>query len=445
MSHVLVNRDFPKVASLFLLAGLLMLAGCQTSPRIGKGSVIFLHPDGTSAPNWAIARAMFVGPDGDLEWDKLPAMALYRGHMRDSLTATSNGGATTHAYGIKVASDAYGMTAGGDRAELILDKNGNSRSVALQAIRKGIPTGVVQSGTSTEPGTGCFLTSVPSRGMHNEIAAQLIASGAQVMLGGGEQYYLPKDVEGRHGPGKRTDGRNLIKEAEAMGYVVVYDREELLTLPEDTEKVLGLFAAYHTFNDKPEEVLAEQGLPLYKKEAPTVAEMTRAALKILAKDGRQFCLVVEEEGTDNFGNNQNTPGMIEALRRADEAIGVCRQFVAEQPDTLLITAADSDASGMRMIGYPALPGREVPAKVAERDNIGVPMDGRWGTGTEPLLAAPDQFGQRLSFRVAWSNDDDVTGGILVKAEGLNSHLVKGNMDNTEIPKLMRLTLFGADQ
>jgi len=428
--------------SVFLLSIVVLQLGCQTQPATGTGSVIFLHPDGTSAPNWAVARAVYYGPDGELEWDKLPHMALYRGHMRDSLTATSNGGATTHAYGVKVASDAFGMTAGGDRAQPIVDRQGQSRSVALQAIRKGIPTGVVQSGTSTEPGTACFLTSVPARKMHEEIAAQLIASGAKVMLGGGEKYFLPKGTQGKHGQGVRTDGRNLIQEAQAKGYTVVRTRDELLNLPDDTDMVLGLFAEYHTFNDKPEEVLQERGLPLYNPGTPTVAEMTQVALRILGKGGQQFCLIVEEEATDNFGNNQNTPGMVEALGRADEAIGVCRAYIAKHPRTLLVTAADSDAGGMRMVGIPQLPGHTTPEKLPERDRAGGPIDGIAGTGTAPLVAAPDQFGQRLPFYISWANHDDVSGGILVKAEGLNSHLVRGSMDNTEIPKLMRLTLFG---
>jgi len=32
--------------------------------------------------------------------------------------------------------------------------------------------------------------------------------------------------------------------------------------------------------------------------------------------------------------------------------------------------------------------------------------------------------------------------VLVRAEGLNSHLVRGSFDNTDIARLMRLTLFG---
>src|SRR3712207_1684893 len=60
-----------------------------------------------------------------------------------------------------------------------------------------------------------------------------------------------------------------------------------------------------------------------------------------------FLLVAEEEGTDNFGNsNMNAEGIIEAGKRADRAIGVALDYAQQNPrNTLVITAADSDAGG----------------------------------------------------------------------------------------------------
>ncbi len=424
------------VVSLLSVCSLVQPASAQT------GSVIFIHPDGASAATWAATRALHVGPDSDLNWDRLPAIALYRGHMRDSLTATSNGGATTHAFGVKVASDAFGMTAGGDRAEHITDAQGRSTSVAHQALRAGVRVGLVQSGIASEPGTAAFLASVPSRRQHEDIAAQLVESGAHVLLSGGERHFLPEGTEGVHGPGERTDGRNLIAEARAAGYTVVRTRNDLADLPPSTDRVLGLFAWSSTFNDKDEQTLADRGLPLFDPDAPTLAEMTRAALDVLSRDGSQFLLVIEEEGTDNFGNKNNAAGVMEAAKRADDAIGVAQDFLVEHPETLVITTADSDGGGLRMVGIPQLPFVQSPDALPQRDANGAPVDGVGGTGTAPFVAMPDQFGQRLPFAVVWSSRDDVAGGVLVRAQGLNAHRVRGSMDNTGVAELMRQTLFG---
>jgi alkaline phosphatase len=439
---------------IMLRTTLAVVALCFIAPALAQnppqpantGSVIFIHPDGASAATWAAARNLLVGPDGDLHWDRLPHLALYRGHLRDSLTGTSNGGATIHAYGVKVAHDAYG-TYGSTRDDRALtepvDADGHSLSVAKQALRAGLPVGLVQTGTNTEPGTGCFVASVESRRMHDEIAEQLLDSGAQVILGGGEMFFRPKGATGTHGPGAREDGQDLVQRAKDLGYTVVFTRDELLDLPDDTTKVLGLFAEYHTFNDKPEEILAAADLPLYNDNAPSVGEMTDAALQILGRTGQRFLLVVEEEGTDNFGNNNHAAGVLEAARRADEAFGIARDYVAQYPDTLLLTAADSDGGGLRLIGEPQPAPGEQPRRLNRLDDNGAPIDGRDGSGGQPFLAAPDREGTSLPFRIQWSAQDDVTGGVLVRAEGLNARLVRGSMDNTELAGLMRLTLFGS--
>jgi alkaline phosphatase len=168
--------------------------------------------------------------------------------------------------------------------------------------------------------------------------------------------------------------------------------------------------------------------------------MTEAALTILSRHAKPFLLVVEEEGSDNFANVNNAAGSLEAMRRADAAYGVARDYVRRHPDTLLVTAADSDASGLELI---ALPPEQATAPLPNTTRNGAPLDGRDGSGSPPFIAAPDQFGQRLPFGIAWAGFEDSAGGILARAEGANAEaLVSGSCDNSDIYRLMYLTLFG---
>lgn len=434
-------------ASVLLIAFAIIVVsqvGCSPAVRPPTGSVIFIHPDGAAASTWATARAVLVGPDNDLNWDKLPEIATYREHVTNSLTASSNAGGTIHATGVKTRTDAYGRSAGGGDGRALVDDNGNALSVARQAIRARIPVGLVQSGTSTEPGTGCFLVETNSRHNHDEIALQLIHSDAHVLLGGGERYFLPEGTRGVHGRGTRTDGRNLIEEARERGYTVVRTRGELRNLPDDTTRVLGLFAAHHTFNEATEETLHALGKPQYDPEAPTVAEMTALALRILAQHD-QFLLIVEEEGTDNFANHNNASATIEACRRADEAIGLALDHLARYPHTLILTAADSNAGGMHAIGLPLRSDGSYRTVLPAEDSNGAPLDGIDGKETAPFLAKPDQFGTRLPFAISWAAGPDVSGGIIVRAAGLHSERVRGSMDNTDLAPLMRYALFGNER
>ncbi|MGB5675756.1 MAG: alkaline phosphatase, partial [Gemmatimonadota bacterium] len=128
-------------------------------PGPGEGSVIFFHPDGMGVNTWGAVRMMTVGPDGRLNWDQLPYMAVYTGHMKDRLTSTSHGGATTHAYGVKVLADSYGM----DGKEPLLSASGFEGSILQEAKAAGLAVGMVNSGTITEPGSGVFAASHPER------------------------------------------------------------------------------------------------------------------------------------------------------------------------------------------------------------------------------------------------------------------------------------------
>jgi alkaline phosphatase len=89
------------------------LLGVLASPLVhAAGSAIFIHPDGMGANTWMATRLHAVGVDGRLAWDRLPQVALYVGPALDAVNQSSNAGATTHAYGVRVDLEAYGTLRG---------------------------------------------------------------------------------------------------------------------------------------------------------------------------------------------------------------------------------------------------------------------------------------------------------------------------------------------
>jgi alkaline phosphatase len=402
------------------------------------GNVIFIHPDGTGLSDWNALRFLKVGPDSELNWDKLSNIGLYQGHIRNRATASSNAGATIHAYGVKADVDDFGMIDG----QIPVARSGEKLSIMKEAMKKGIVVGVINSGSIEEPGTAVFLSSNVKRANYNEIAKDVVQSGAQLIFAGGEDFLIPEGTTGRHTTnGKRKDNLNLIQWAKANGYEVVFTKEELMKLsPRKIDKILGVFASRSTFNDETEEYLKEKNLPNYSQSAPTLAEMTKFAIEFLSSKG-QFLLVVEEEGTDNFGNRNNANGKLEALSRADDAIGVALEFVGKNPNTTLITASDSEAGGLEVAGYEIEDIEEIKT-LPERDRNGSPLDGAEGTSTRPFISKPDRYGNVFPFAIAWSCYGDVTGGVVARAHGLNANRMNGKIDNTDIYRIMYLTLFG---
>jgi alkaline phosphatase len=471
-------------------------APAQTGAPGEPGNVVFLHPDGSGPNHWQAARSYWYGPDAVMPWDRMPELAVYRGHMADQLVGTSNGGATVHAFGFKVnGPGSFGTDVSGSGAaqetRLIDSLSGYPGSIMREAGNARHPIGVVNDGTLPEPGTGAFLAEVGNRNDFEAIALQMLEGRpgeddrrAHVLLGGGERHFLPAGEQGVHGPGTRTDGRDLVEEAEDAGYVVVRTREEFEDLedrlrrrPNYAPRVLGLFASFHTFNDRNEEQLVADGLvdpsidaadkrsnlilfgskpgtPGY--DPPTVAEMNRLALEVLDRQaerrGRPFLLVSEPESVDNFGNTNNAIGTLTALRRSNDAIEEIRRYT-ERGDTTVLTAADSDASGLQLINQrraddgglanvgfaPVNPAFGLPA-------VGNPVDGLTGRGTRSFEAEPDQFGQRLPFGILWVSENDVQGGIVSRAEGQSAELLRTQFrerfDNVDVYRFLYRSLFG---
>lgn len=408
----------------------------EVNPQVGNA--IFIHPDGASVATWSAMRLWAVGPDGDLNWDRMEEIGVYRGHLTNSAASTSNGAAGVHAFGVKMPHESYGMF--GESAAISL--SGKPYSVMAEAAREGMATALINSGHIAEPGTGVFVANAAKRQDADTITLQIIESGTDIILGGGEALMLPAGVLGRHRvPGIRRDGRNLIDHAKELGYTVVYTRDELLAVPSTTEKVLGLFTPSHTFNDRTEQWLRLYGYPPpYDTVAPSVAEMLQVTLRLLDHKQKQFLVVLEEEGSDNFSNVNNATGTLTALARADTAIGVALEYVERDPNTLVLTVADSDAGGMEVHAVKRPEEFDVPLELTSFS--GAAMDGPEGSGSTPFRSMPDRFGNRFYFGIVWADTEDLMGGVVARAHGLNSALLPPSVDNTDIYRMLYATLFG---
>jgi alkaline phosphatase len=180
-----VNRSDVFLLAATSTAALSVAAHAQqaatTAPAAGQrpNNVIFFHPDGAGINHWTFLRYMQHGPDGETEWDKLPGMAVYSCHLSDSLTDTSNAGAATHATGVKVHAASFGL----DRNnQPVRAASGETATIAEEAIRAGRAAALIETGPIAEPGTAAFVAKTPRRGDVDEIARQLIESGARVIM-----------------------------------------------------------------------------------------------------------------------------------------------------------------------------------------------------------------------------------------------------------------------
>jgi alkaline phosphatase len=368
------------------------------------------------------------------------------------------------------------------------------RTVMEEARDENFTIGIINSGTISEPGTGAFLSHVTERSDHCGIIQQIVQeSNADLILGAGEKYFLSTNDTSFHpNPAnnltkdKGECDTNMIDIAKRLGYTVVYNKTQLQNIDvSNVSKVLGIFAYDDTYNDVSENDLYDRGIGagmtsigtcnevcrLYEPYAPTFDEMVKFGINFLDKHSEKgFLLVAEEEATDNFGNdNMNAEGIIEAGKRADRALGVALEYADQNiNNTLVITAADSDAGGFGIFSDQQEHNKEYPVldangcideplsysldPMVEQGEQNTMIDGITDfnitkaqvNGTtvfceKPFLAKADQFGNELFFHTLWfpGGGPDVGGGTITRAFGCNADdEVKGTVDNTEITRII---------
>jgi alkaline phosphatase len=371
-------------------------------------NVIFYAYDGTGYEDFAtadfVARRIVGTP---LRYHAFLSGGLTGTMIPSSLTAwvtDSSAASTAWSTGRKVVNGAVAMYPDGRELTTIMD-------LARDA---GRATGLVTSTRATHATPASWVAKVPARAQEDAIALQYLASGTDVILGGGAAHF---------DPGARSDGRDLFAEFAAAGYDVVRSREALASAT--GSKLFGIFAPGTRHVAYEVDRRHQAGV-----NPPSLAEMTRAALARLDGAERGFVLQVEAGRIDHANHENDAGAMVWDWIAADEALGVILDFVAGRDDTLLIHAPDHDTGGGVTYGWGTrysrtdpslltfgqvrtsyehllrdlLPDRPTPAQVREivEAELGVPLADAPAEHIAALVASEDMGGLRWGHRNATS-------------------------------------------
>jgi alkaline phosphatase len=208
-----------------------------------------------------------------------------------------------------------------------------------------------------------------------DIARQLVemsfGDGLEVAMGGGRERFLPEtmeDPEDAGKKGKRKDGKDLTQawlQRYGNSGAYVWNEKQFSELkPENVDHLLGLFERSHMEYEFDRE-----------KDAggePSLAEMTRKAIDILARNPQGFFLMVEGGRIDHAHHASNAYRALSDAVAFNDAIKAALEKVSTE-DTLIITTADH-SHAFTINGYP------------KRDNpllgIAVGVDGKTLVGLD---------------------------------------------------------------
>ncbi len=392
--------------------------GVTQQGRRAKNLIVMIG-DGMGIAHRSAARIAYRGVAngkalGALEMDAMPATALVRTASLNSIITDSAPGAACYSSGNKANNNQQGVfpddtTAKFDnpRVELIGEYLARTTGKAL---------GIVTTSDVFDATPGAFGSHTQDRGAGTGICDQFLDEAAakanlRVLMGGGRKWFLPAD--GSLGAGSaRASGsdyvlpaelatgwgvtagtvdvnRNLVGDFQAAGFSYAPDKTTLTSVAPSATKLLGLFAFsnMNVAKDKidgrrgtipagaTQTVVADYGLT----DQPLLNEMTAAALSVLAKNPAGFVLMVEGASIDKQAHNMDSERWLLDTIEFDKAIGVAKQFVANNPDTLVYVTADHECAGVNIIGASTVTNSVLQARAAAAGGAAQLRDATVGT------------------------------------------------------------------
>jgi alkaline phosphatase len=370
------------------------LGASQAAARGAMGgdakNVILFVGDGMSLPTVAAARILdgqrkgLPGEGNLLSWEAFPDTAFSRTYNTDSQVPDSAGTMSAMATGVKTR---YGVISVGPQAPRYDCEAGRAAPMLTLwelAAASGMATGVVTTTKVTHATPAATFAHVADRNWENDtimarapgtasctdIARQMVESpygdGPDVMLGGGRGNFMPStqpDPEYPDRNGLRSDGRDLVAEWRARhpGGAYAWNAAQLAAAPASAP-LLGLFepAELHYVHDAAQD----------RAGAPSLAEMTRAAISHLQAQGRHGYVLLVEGALIDYAHHDGN-----AYRALDETIAMSQAVAAADAmtspdDTLILVTADHSHT-LSFAGYPAR-GNPILGKVVRRGRDGVP-------------------------------------------------------------------------
>lgn len=204
-------------------------------------------------------------------------------------------------------------------------------SIIEAAMKQGKSTGLVSTDNITGATPAVWASHVRQRGNQNAIATQYLASGVNVIFGGGKTNFVAKDEKG-----KRTD-KNIIPDYEAKGFKTAFDKAGLDAIPATADHALGLFA----MNEIPY-VLDRDA------NTPSLPQMTQKALDILSQNKDGFVLLVEQGRIDHAGHANDLPSNIQEMLELDATFKTLVDFAKKDGNTSVVVSADHETGGLSL-------------------------------------------------------------------------------------------------
>jgi len=315
-----------------------------SGPRKVKNVILFIG-DGMTIANRTAARVLSKGISegkyqGRLAFDDMPNTAMIGTSGSDSLITDSANSMSAYTTGHKTAVNAMGVYV--SRASDNLSHPKVETVAELIKRKTKMSVGIVSDAELQDATPGAMVAHTRRRADKQYIADQLLASKAEVILGGGSAYFYPQSSKGS----KRKDENNLVESFKAEGYQVALTKQELIAAAENknTKKLFGVFHPDNMDGSLDRFFLKKNTVPQYPNQ-PDLTEMTQSAIDVLSRNPNGFFLMVEAALIDKFNHPLDWERAAFDTIMLSNAVQIAKNFAKTHPDTLIIVTPDHTHSG----------------------------------------------------------------------------------------------------
>ncbi|HVY00360.1 MAG TPA: alkaline phosphatase [Pseudorhodoplanes sp.] len=467
----------------------------DTGSRRAKNVILFIG-DGLSPAHRIAARILSKGihegkTGGQLAIDDMPHMALVATAGMDSVITDSANGASAFATGHKSAVNAMGVYP--DRTENPFDDPRVETIASLVRRRHNMAVGVVTNTEIEDATPAAMIAHTRRRAAYDGIVEQYFEFKPDVLMGGGSAFFLPKGASGR-----RADDVDYIAKFKEAGYSFAATATALRAVQDKPGKLLGLFHSGNMDGVLDRKFL-KGGTVRKFPDQPDLTEEVKVALDVLSKNENGFFLMVESGLIDKYAHVLDMERAAYDTIMLDNVVRQTKEWAAARGDDTLIMVVsdhnhpnsligtiDDDMSSVPNVplrerigvyekaGFPNYPEADAegyPERVdvsrrlvimsasapdyyetfrPKLDNPNAPTV----PGSERGTFVPNEKYKDMPgamFRLGTLNryrDTSVHSGedVILTATGPGSELVRGQMDNTEVFRVMAEALgLGANQ
>jgi len=312
----------------------------DTGPRKAKNVILFIG-DGMSPAHRVAARLLAKGIAegkalGKLAIDDMPHMALVATAGSDSIITDSANSASAYATGHKSAVNAMGVYA--DRTPDPLDDPRVETVTSLAQRRQDMAIGIVTNTEIEDATPAAMVAHTRRRTEYDRIVEQYFAAKPDVLMGGGRANFLPKSENGS----RRRDESDFVAQFRAAGYTLALTGPEMVSAAKDpaTTKLLGLFTLGNMDGALDRKFLKGGTVGKFP-EQPDLTEQVGAALEVLSKNPSGFFLMVESGMIDKYTHLLDMERAVYDTIMLDNAVRLARDWAAAHgDDTLILVIAD---------------------------------------------------------------------------------------------------------